>query len=135
MTKNPGNFSRIWQELKNRIVIRFVTVYVAVDFWFLELIDIISGPLHIPGRVLPQLGEKVAGWEKGSRAIHLDSTLHFRYIEFLAVQDRKKEAFKHIELALINGFRDLVWIKLIPDISLLKDEDRYSELIDEFFGE
>ena len=39
-------------ELKDRRVIRSTTVYVAVVFGLLELIDIITGPLHLPGWVL-----------------------------------------------------------------------------------
>ena len=85
------------------------------------------------GAVLTQLGEVETGWEAGRRAIIIDSTLHFRYAEFLAVQDRKEEALKHLELALKNGYRDLVWIILNPDISLLHDEERYNELIEQFF--
>ena len=46
---NPNNF---WQELKQRNVIRVMTVYIAGAFGFLELIDIISGPLSLPGWVL-----------------------------------------------------------------------------------
>lgn len=44
--------SRFWHELKDRRVIRTTTVYVAVAFSLLELIDIISGPLIFPGWVL-----------------------------------------------------------------------------------
>jgi len=46
---NPNNF---WQELKQRNVIRVMTVYIAGAFGFLELTDIISGPLNLPGWVL-----------------------------------------------------------------------------------
>ena len=37
-----------WQELKQRNVVRVMTVYIAGAFGFLELIDIISGPLNLP---------------------------------------------------------------------------------------
>ncbi len=48
----PDGMSLFWKELKNRNVIRSTTVYVAVAFGLLELIDIISSPLHLPGWVL-----------------------------------------------------------------------------------
>ncbi|RLD69433.1 MAG: hypothetical protein DRI98_10565 [Bacteroidetes bacterium] len=48
----PDRMSQFWKELKDRNVIRSTTVYVAVVFGLLELIDIISGPLHLPGWVL-----------------------------------------------------------------------------------
>lgn len=52
MSGLPGGMSQLWKELKDRNVIRSTTVYVAVVFGLLELIDIISGPLHLPGWVL-----------------------------------------------------------------------------------
>ncbi|MCD6596945.1 MAG: tetratricopeptide repeat protein [Bacteroidales bacterium] len=85
------------------------------------------------GTVLTRLGEKEAGWSIGKRAIEIDSTLHFKYAELLAVQDKKAEALKHLELSLENGYRALVWIKLNPDINLLKNEEGYNELIKKYF--
>jgi len=52
MPKNANNSTNFWQELKHRNVIRVMTVYIAGAFGFLELIDIISGPLKLPGWVL-----------------------------------------------------------------------------------
>ena len=87
------------------------------------------------GLVLTRLGEKEAGWESGKKAIDLDSTLHFRYAEFFAVQDEKSEALDHLEKALQNGYRDLVWLKLNPDLYILHSEIRYKDLIREYFME
>ncbi len=86
------------------------------------------------GTVLTRLGDKETGWSIGKRAIEIDSTLHFRYAELLAVQDKKAEALKHLELALENGYCDLVWIKLNPDINLLKSEEGFNELIEKYFN-
>ena len=66
-------------------------------------------------------------------AIEMDSSLHFKYAEFLAVQGKKKEAIDHLEMALESGYRDLSWIVLSPDIALLKNEERYGELMDKYF--
>lgn len=52
MSSNPNKISQFWKELRDRRVIRTATVYVAVAFGLLELIDIISGPLNFPGWVL-----------------------------------------------------------------------------------
>jgi tetratricopeptide (TPR) repeat protein len=49
MQQNPNKLSQFWQELKRRKVIQVMTVYVASAFGLLELIDIISGPLDLPG--------------------------------------------------------------------------------------
>jgi tetratricopeptide (TPR) repeat protein len=90
--------------------------------------------LIVNGVVLTRLGEKVAGWEIGKKGIELDSTIHFRFAEFLAVQDRKSEALDHLEKALENGYRNLPWLKLNPDINLLHEEVRYQELINKYFN-
>ncbi len=48
MSDSSNNLPGLWQELKNRNVLRVVTLYVAISFGFMELIDIISGPLNLP---------------------------------------------------------------------------------------
>ena len=52
MPDKADKSTNFWQELKDRNVIRVMTVYIAAAFGFLELIDIISGPLKLPGWVL-----------------------------------------------------------------------------------
>ena len=49
----PGNISRFWQELKQRNVVRVVTVYAGAAFVILELVDIIADPLKLPSWLLP----------------------------------------------------------------------------------
>jgi len=45
----PSKLSQFWQELKRRKVIQVMTVYVASAFGLLEMIDILSGTLDLPG--------------------------------------------------------------------------------------
>ncbi|MCJ7466879.1 MAG: tetratricopeptide repeat protein [Maribacter sp.] len=85
------------------------------------------------GIVLTRLGEKDAGWEIGKRAFELDSTINFEFTQLLAVQDRKSEALDYLEKALANGYRDLAWIKLHPDLELLFREVRYKDLMNRYF--
>ena len=101
--------------------------------WKLELPND-PGTLIALGAVLSRLGEREAGWEIGKKAIELDSTFHFRYAEFLAVQDKKTEALDHLEKAFENGSHNLVWMKLNPDIYLLHEEPRYKDLINQYFA-
>jgi hypothetical protein len=74
-----------------------------------------------------------AGWEIGNKGIQLDSTVHFNIAEFLAVQGRNKDALDQLEMAFEKGYRNLVWIRLNPDINLLSGEARYKELINKYF--
>jgi len=86
------------------------------------------------GLVLAHLGEMDSAWEIGEKGIELDSTIYFHIAELLAVLDRKSEALVHLENALENGYRNLTWIKLSPDIHLLHEEVRYQELINKYFN-
>jgi adenylate cyclase len=81
-----------------------------------------------------QLGEKQKGFEIGSKALELDSTSHFQYAVFLSVQGKRNEAIDHLEKALKNGYRDIVWIKLNPDLDVLRDDSRYKSLMAKYFG-
>ncbi|MBT8204407.1 MAG: tetratricopeptide repeat protein [Eudoraea sp.] len=86
------------------------------------------------GILLTRMGDKNAGWEIGKRGIEIDSTIYFEYAQLLAVQDRKEEALDYLEKALESGYRDLVWIKLHPDLQVLHTEARFNDLILTFFN-
>ncbi|MDP4222156.1 MAG: tetratricopeptide repeat protein [Bacteroidota bacterium] len=48
MAQKTNNFERFWKELKRRKVVHVVTVYAAVAFIILQLVDIIEQPLRLP---------------------------------------------------------------------------------------
>ena len=52
MPTNLNKLSQFWQELKRRKVVRVITVYAATSFILLELVDIVSEPLRLPGWTL-----------------------------------------------------------------------------------
>ena len=85
------------------------------------------------GVVLSRLDEKQRGWEIGSKAFELDSTLHLRFAELLTVQGKKEEALVQLKKALNNGFRDYVRIKINPDLQALQSEVAYKSLIKKYF--
>ncbi len=87
------------------------------------------------GVALTKLGKKEEGWTVGIHAIELDSTIHFRFAQLLAVQGRKDEALSELEKALANGYRNLAWIKLHPDLQSLHDDAGYRGLIRKYFGQ
>jgi len=103
------------------------------ELWVKEEYPDHPGSYTSLGVVLTRLGDKEAGWEAGRMAIEMDSSFHFQYAEFLALQGKKKEAIDHLEMALESGYRNLSWIVLNCDIALLKNEQRYSELMDRYF--
>ncbi len=48
MVRKPNDIEKFWHELKRRKVIRVITVYGAVAFVILQLVDIIEQPLRLP---------------------------------------------------------------------------------------
>jgi len=88
------------------------------------------------GMVLTYLGDTISGWETGKNAMEIDSSAktHLNFAEFLAIQDKKDEALDHLEKALRKGYRDLVWIRLSPDLYVLHNEERYHMLIQRYFN-
>ena len=85
------------------------------------------------GVVLTRLGKMEEGLEAGRKGYGLDTSYHFDFARLLAAQGRTTEALDQLEMALENGYRHLVWIKMEPEISQLKDEPRYQELLERYF--
>ena len=52
MPGGPNKLSHFWQELKRRKVVRVITIYAAVAFVILQLVDIIAEPLNLPSWVM-----------------------------------------------------------------------------------
>jgi tetratricopeptide (TPR) repeat protein len=67
------------------------------------------------------------------KAVEIDSTLHDRFAEVLCVQGKTNDAVDELEKALQNGYRNLFWIKLTPDLQMLQSEARYRSLIKRYF--
>jgi TolB-like protein len=48
MTQKTNAVERFWQELKRRKVVHVITVYAAIAFVILQLVDMVAQPLHFP---------------------------------------------------------------------------------------
>jgi tetratricopeptide (TPR) repeat protein len=111
----------------------FKTYLQKIETWMEQYPDY-PGTYTSIGAVWTQLGEIEKGWEIGEKAIQKDSTFHFDFAAFLSIQGKKQEALNHLEEALKNGYRDIVWIKLIPDLDAIREEPRFRNLMAEYFG-
>jgi tetratricopeptide (TPR) repeat protein len=67
------------------------------------------------------------------KAVEIDSTLHDRFAEVLCVQGKPNDAVDELEKALQNGYRNLFWIKLSPDLQILQSDAKYRSLIKRYF--
>jgi tetratricopeptide (TPR) repeat protein len=85
------------------------------------------------GTVTAHLGDIEFSKKMLQKAKDIDSTLYERFAEVLCAQGNIPEAIYQIEKSLNNGFRNLLWLKLNPDLQILHDEAGYKSLIDKYF--
>ena len=86
------------------------------------------------GLVSAKLSEMDYSQQMFLKAIKIDSTMHERSAELLCVQGKIPEALNELEKALRNGYRDLPWLKLSPDLEILQYDIRFRDLIDKYFN-
>jgi hypothetical protein len=86
------------------------------------------------GIVLSRLGMIEEGMKVGKRGFEMDTASHFDYARLLAVQQYTEEALRHLEIAIENGYRDLCWIKMDPDLSSLQNDERFLRLLERYFN-
>jgi tetratricopeptide (TPR) repeat protein len=81
-----------------------------------------------------RLGEVEKGMQTGEKAFRMDTSRHINYAMLLAVQEDANRALYQVELALENGYRDYCWIKMNPDLAALQEEERFKELLGQYFN-
>jgi len=67
------------------------------------------------------------------RAMGIDSTLHNRFAELLCLQGDIPGAIDQMEKAIANGYRDISWIKMNPDLQALQYDIRFRNMLDKYF--
>ncbi len=105
----------------------------ATEFWETRFPDKPNTFLS-KGLVLTKLGENEEGLQAGMKSFEMDTSNHFDFARFLAVQQRNSESLDQLEIALNLGYRDICWLKMQPEIALLRDEPRYKQLLDQYFN-
>ncbi|MCK4989652.1 MAG: tetratricopeptide repeat protein, partial [Bacteroidales bacterium] len=89
--------------------------------------------LMTKGTVLSRLGRKEEGMEVGKMGFEMDTAYHYSYAQVLAIQQYTEDALHHLEIALENGYMDLCWIKMDPDLSSLQNDERFLRLLERYF--
>jgi tetratricopeptide (TPR) repeat protein len=83
--------------------------------------------------VFARLGETDSSMQMLRKAIEIDSAQHYKFAEVLCLQGKIPEATKELENAFKKGYRDLLWIKLTPDLQLLNNDNRLRDLLGKYF--
>lgn len=83
--------------------------------------------------VAAHLGETVLADDMLRKAYLADSTLYMDFAEIYSVQGRKSDALEYFDKALKNGYRDCFWIKMNPDLDLIRNEPEFRKLMFKYF--
>ncbi|MRS01984.1 tetratricopeptide repeat protein [bacterium] len=67
------------------------------------------------------------------KTIEIDSTLHDKLAEVYCAQGKINDALNELEMALQDGYRNLFWLKISPDLQILQSEARYRNMIKKYF--
>jgi len=67
------------------------------------------------------------------KAFEMDSTLNDRFAEVFCVQGNLNKAIIELDKAFQNGYRNLFWLKMSPDLQVLQSEVRYRNMMKKVF--
>jgi tetratricopeptide (TPR) repeat protein len=67
------------------------------------------------------------------KAFEIDSTLYDRFAEAYCVQGDLNNAISELNKAFQNGYRNLFWLKLSPDLQVLQSEVRFRNMMKKVF--
>jgi tetratricopeptide (TPR) repeat protein len=82
---------------------------------------------------MARLGDMKASYEMLQKAISIDSAQHESFAEVYCLQGNAPETLMQLEKAFNTGYRDLFWLKLNPDLTPLKYDIRYQNLLNKYF--
>jgi tetratricopeptide (TPR) repeat protein len=84
------------------------------------------------GIVLTRIGQRNRAGAAAQRAAEIDSTAHLEWARFRSVQGSADESLGQLQRAIDGGFRDLILLKYHPDFRRLRDDPRFTELLDRY---
>jgi len=104
----------------------------ATGLWLKQFPDLPETYIAI-AKVTARMGDMETSNQMLRKALDIDSTSQQNYAAVYCIQGKIPEAIDQIEKALENGYRDLVWLKMDPDLKELQNDARFNELLDQYF--
>jgi len=80
---------------------------------------------------LSRLGQAESAISWARKGMALDPNMHDSYADVLAMNHRKHEAIEQLQLAIQNGYRWYIFIKIDPDLQSLHGEPEFEKLLAE----
>jgi tetratricopeptide (TPR) repeat protein/DNA-binding winged helix-turn-helix (wHTH) protein len=79
--------------------------------------------------VLSRLGQTEDAMSWARKGIALDPSKHFEYATILSLNQRKREAVEQLRIAIQQGYRHYIFIKIHPDLQPLHGEPEFEKLL------
>jgi len=105
---------------------------IASERWLKEYPDVAASYTKI-GTAHARLNDMDSTKLMLQKAIEVDSTAHYEFATLLCLMGKIPEAVEEIEKALENGYRNLTWLKMNPDLQIIQNDDRFRTLLDKYF--
>jgi DNA-binding winged helix-turn-helix (wHTH) protein/tetratricopeptide (TPR) repeat protein len=80
---------------------------------------------------LSRLGQAESAMSWGRKGMALDPSKHDQYADVLSMNHRKHEAIEQLQIAIQNGYRWYIFIKINPDLQSLHGEPEFEKLLAE----
>lgn len=80
---------------------------------------------------LSRLGQFESAMSWAHKGMALDPSKHDSYADVLAMNHRKQEAIEQLQMAIQNGYRWYIFIKIDPDLQSLHGEPEFEKLLAE----
>jgi tetratricopeptide (TPR) repeat protein len=106
---------------------------IALEEWIKKYPDDVSTYTSLAA-VSARLGNMDSSRMMLQKAIGIDSVSHESFAEVLCLQGKVNEALIQIQKALDKGYRDLFWLKINPDLEILKYDTRFRDLLNKYFN-
>ena len=105
---------------------------IATGIWIKQFPDISASYLAV-AKMSARMGDIESSTLMLQKALSIDSTSSHDYVAVYCLQGKIQEAFAQLENLLENGYRDLTYLKLDPNLKDLQDDTRFRELLDKYF--
>jgi tetratricopeptide (TPR) repeat protein len=104
----------------------------AAEIWLKEQPENVAS-YTVMSAVTARLEDLELSQQMLQKAMLIDSTQHEKFAEVLCLHGKAPEALIQLEAAFRKGYRDIFWLKLTPDLELLRYDTRFHDLLDKYF--
>jgi hypothetical protein len=80
-------------------------------------------------------GHLATAWQNHEFALQFPTNSRFTHYNvacYYCLCNRPNDAFKHLTIAMEKGFRDFTWLRLDPDLELIRNHPELKKLVEKY---